>query len=207
MKAVKWSMVAIALTLAIPAVAAADKPAVPAVKKGKKYWGKLNWRRTGWWARKRVMRKGYLIRLINKRVVKKHPAYAKLLAETLKGVNAQLGKCKGFWPNFRLALANLIAGARKGAGTALAGVMKPSLDAIRDGCAKVGQGGKKAVIDALKAARAQLKGMKVKAVKRLRRFRRRIRSALAWMRKGNLWRKAKKHKRWKHKRKKAPKAD
>lgn len=184
MKALRWSMLAVGLALAVPSVgtvgAAQAKKRRRVRKKCKDFWGKLNRRRASRWARKRVMCKGYLARYA-KRVARKHPAYAKAAAETLKRLNAQKGKCGKRWPNFRMALAQVLSGARRGAGTALSGVMKPVLDAIAGGCAKVGSGGVKAAIAALTQAHKDLKG---KASKRLLR---RLRAARGWLRRGSLW--------------------
>lgn len=145
-----------------------------------KYWGKLNPKRTGSWARQRVMRKGYLARLI-KGAARKHGAYAKLLINALKGHNAALGHCKGRWPNFRMALANLARVGRHGAGAALAGPLRESLAALRDGCPLVGKGGINKAIAALKQAVKILKG------KARRGFLRKLRTAVRWMERGNIW--------------------
>ena len=144
------------------------------------YWGKLNTLKTGKWARHKVMRKGYLSRLINK-VAWKHGTYARLLRQALNGLNAQKGLCKRRWPNFRMALANLAAGARRGAGTALAGPLAGALRAIQSGCAMVGKGGIASVVRALRAAKRMLRGLVTPY------FMKKLRTAIRWMKKGNLW--------------------
>lgn len=166
--------VVLALALAVPAVAVAGKPGKPEL------WGKLNPRKAGAWARFQVMRKGFLAGLIRKSE-KKHPAFAKLMMAALKELNSYHGKCHGRWPNVRLALANLAAGAARGAGTALAPALKEATAAIGDACPKVGKGGLAAIARGLDAGAKQLAG-KAKPF-----FMRHLRTAKGWLGKGNLW--------------------
>lgn len=146
------------------------------------FWGQLKKGKTGAWAREKVMKKGYLGMLTTK-AEKFHSAFAKLAREALSGLNGLHGKCGGRWPNFRMALANVLAGAtmKKGAGAALAGPLGAALKGFQGGCAKVGKGGQAEVIKGLQAAIKELRG-KAKPG-----FLKKLRTAIAWMKKPNLW--------------------
>jgi hypothetical protein len=156
------------LVLALPATASA--------KEG--FWGELQ--KVGEWAKSKVMKRGYLGSLIEK-VAKPHPTYAGLLKEALKELNAALGRAHGCWPNLRLALANLIAGAVKGAGMKLADSMKPVLDSLKAAPPLIGKGGKTAVVKSIEEVLPKLDAAKPF-------FKNHLRNAIRWLkRKCDLW--------------------
>lgn len=180
----KFSMflgfVAIAASgVALPAAAAPTAAPSVAPSVASAFWGQLN-QRVGKWGKMQVMRRGFLGNLVQ-RGAKHHPAFAKMLAETLKSHNAALGKCSGRWPNFRMALANVAAATARGAGVSLASPMKAFSQAAAGGCALVGKGGQANVIKALQGAIAELRG------KAKPQFLNGLRTAISWMKKPNLW--------------------
>jgi hypothetical protein len=167
-RSVRTFAVGLVLVVAVPATASAAEG----------FWGQLQ--KVGDWARTKVMKRGYLGTLIEK-VARHHPTYARMLKDALRELNAALGRAQGCWPNLRLALANLIAGAARGAGTKLSDSMKPVLDALKAAPPLIGRGGKAAVIKAIQEVLPRLDAARPF-------FKRHLRTAIRWLkRKCDLW--------------------
>jgi hypothetical protein len=164
---------ALALALAVPASAQADKWGGPL--RGIGAWGK------------KLFKKGVLGEWVQK-AMKKHPALGKLAQDALKALNDTFGKMKGCFPNIRLALGNLVNSAAKGAKTALAPPLKSVMEAFQQGVSKIGEGGKSGIVKAIQAALKD-PGLK-KAAGHVKKS---LRTAMSWVKKPcKLWKPAKK---------------